>query len=361
MGRLTFAALSTENLLHNLSVVKKVSAPAKIIAMVKANAYGHGIRSVALRLDGLVDMLGVSSIDEALALRKVGVRSPILLCEGVFQPYELVIASAENFHVVFHTPEQVAWLARTAPLRPLNAWIKINTGMSRLGFSPEDFPEIYNALSHSAYVLKPLHVMSHLACSDDPSHVLNSLQTSRFAQLTKDIEGVESSLCASAGIFAFPHTHYDYVRPGLCLYGISPFSDKTATDLNLKPVMTLHSSLIAVNNVPSGSTVGYGGRYKCSTETRIGVVSVGYGDGYPITAKDGTPVLVNNVRCPLIGRVSMDMITVDLSHCPRAQVGDPVILWGQGLPLEEVTTYTQSICYQIVTGVQHRVHFMWSQ
>jgi alanine racemase len=202
--------------------------------------------------------------------------------------------------------------------------------------------------------------MSHLACSDDPGHALNDIQQSRFSQLI-EFTKTKASLCASGGIFSFPHSRYDYVRPGLCLYGISPLANKTAEDLNLKPVMTFHSSLIAVNEAPAGSTVGYGGRYTCSKNTRIGVVSVGYGDGYPITAKDGTPVLVNNVRCPLIGRVSMDMITVDLSHCPQATIGDPVILWGQGLPLEEITSYTQSISYQIVTGVQHRVHFMWSQ
>lgn len=358
MGRLTFANLSTENLLHNVDVIKKKVYPAKVIAMVKANAYGHGIRSVSMRLDGHVDLLGVASIEEALALRKVGVRTPILLIEGVFEPHEFSLASAEGFHITFHSQVQVDWLKKAAPLRPIQAWIKVNTGMGRLGFSPSQVPLIFKELSQSPYRLGPLRIISHLACSEDRDHPLNLAQTRVFKELALP---AELSLCASAGILNFPGDYHDYVRPGLLLYGLSPIKGRTGEDWGLKPVMTLRSTLIAINHLNKGDSVGYGARYICPEDMRVGVVAIGYGDGYPFTAQDGAPVLVNQSLCPLIGRVSMDMLTVDLRPCPQAQVGDLVTLWGQGLPLEIVSEYTHNIPYDIITGVQHRVQFLWTK
>jgi alanine racemase len=392
MGRTAVAILSTENLRHNVQVLKNKVGTSKIIAMVKANAYGHGIRSVALRLDGIVDMLGVASIDEALALRKVGVRSPILLAEGVFEPDEFITASAEGFHVVFHTIEQVDWLEKSTCSNPLLSWIKVNTGMGRLGFPLEHAKRIYERFCENPQVAKPIQILSHFACADEAHHPLNQDQLYKFKTFIQETQGPnedlgflmrskcsctsvhsalfavmksqlfirnEYSICNSAGIFHFPDHHYDYVRPGIALYGVSPIGEKKAEDLGLKPVMTVQSSLISVQRVPKGTRVGYGARYECPEDMPIGVVAFGYGDGYPITAKDGTPILVKNVACSLIGRVSMDMLTVDLRSCPGAKVGDPVTLWGEGLPVERVAQHTSSLTYDILTGVQHRVKFTW--
>lgn len=361
MSRTAIAVLSTENLLHNLQVVKSRLAPGvKVIAMVKANAYGHGLRSVSAKLDGHADMLGVASIDEAQALRKAGVNAPIMLAEGVFEPSELLIAATEKFHVVFHNEHQVAWLEKSSLPLPLQAWIKVDTGMGRLGFSLEVAKHFYDRICACAQVAKPVRVMSHFACSDEIDHPLNKQQIKAFKELIKDISG-ELSLCNSAAIFNFPDHHYDYVRPGIALYGISPMAGISAEKLGLKPVMTLQTSLISVQMMKKGASVGYGARYICPEDMLVGVVAFGYGDGYPITAKDGTPMLVNNIECQLVGRVSMDMIMVDLRSCPRAEVGDPVILWGLGLPIEKVASYTQNITWDMLTGVQNRVKFLWTK
>lgn len=368
MGRTAVAILSTDNLVHNLTVLRDKVRPAKLIAMVKANAYGHGIRSVSSRIEKHADMLGVASIDEALALRKVGVNTTIMLAEGVFEASELLIASTEKFHVVFHNEAQVEWLAKSSLPLPLKSWIKVNTGMGRLGFSPEDAARHYVQLHNNSQVEKPVRILSHFACADEQDHPLNAQQIQCFQELIKTTEQkthpnipAEYSLNNSAGIIHFPHCHYDYVRPGIALYGVSPIVGQTAESLGLKPVMTLQSSLISVQQVPKGASIGYGGRYCCPEDMLIGVVAFGYGDGYPITAQDGAPVLINNVECPLVGRVSMDMMNVDLRKCPNARVGDPVILWGQGLPIEKVAEHTSNIPYDMLTGVQSRVKFLWTR
>lgn len=361
MSRTTLALLSTEHLLHNLSVIQKQAPHAFIIAMVKANAYGHGLRSVSLRIEKHVSSLGVASIDEALALRKAGVTIPITLMEGVFEPNELLIASAQGFHVVFHTLDQIMWLEALSfmPAR-LTAWIKIDTGMGRLGFSPDDVSHVYSRLSHHPYINHPVGLMSHLACAEEENHPLNESQFQLFARIVSGKPGFKS-ICNSAALFSFPLNHYDGVRPGLALYGISPFHSKTAADLGLKPVMTLQTRLIAVRVMKKGSTIGYGARFTCPEDMLVGVIALGYGDGYPRCAQDGTPILVNGIRCHLIGRVSMDMITIDLRPCASAKVNDQVVVWGEGLPLEEVARYTSKSPYEIITSIQTRVVFQWTQ
>ena len=360
MSRTAFAILSTENLLHNIGVIRSYAPHAKLVAMVKANAYGHGLRSASLKMQNSVDMLGVSSIDEALALRKVGIKIPILLAEGVFEPRELVIAAAEKFVVAFHTPVQIEWLRTTLMPRPIHAWLKINTGLGRLGFSIQDAHTAYNALCNHASIQNPLTIMSHFACADVPEHPLNTTQRAQFNALISRMPG-RYSMCNSAATFTMPDMQYNYVRPGISVYGISPFADRSAESLGLKPVMTMRSTLIAVTMMPKGSSLGYGARYTCPENMPVGVVAFGYGDGYPITAQDGTPIIVNNKRCALVGRVSMDMLMVDLRNCPDAMVGSQVILWGDGLPLEEIVPHTNTIPWEILTSVQHRVQFLWTQ
>lgn len=360
MSRTALAILSTENLLHNIAVIRTAAPRAQIVAMVKANAYGHGLRSVSLKMQQAVDMLGVSSIDEALALRKAGVKIPILLAEGVFEARELVIAAAEKFVVAFHTPLQIEWLRTTLMPRPIEVWLKINTGLGRLGFSTAEAPEVYTQLCANPSAKKPITLMSHFACADTPEHPLNVIQKERFKTIVATMPG-KYSICNSAATLTMPEMQYDYIRPGILLYGISPFADRSGRDLNLKPVMTVRSTIIAVYTMQKGSSIGYGARYTCPENMPVGVVAFGYGDGYPVTAQDGTPVLVNNKRCTVIGRVSMDMLTVDLRNCPDATVGSQVILWGEGLPLEEIVPHTHTIAWEILTSVQHRVQFLWTQ
>lgn len=360
MSRTAVAILSTENLLHNLRTIKKTAPSSKIIAMVKANAYGHGLRSVSSRLAKQVDMLGVACIDEAIALRKVNVQIPILLAEGVFEPNELLLAATEGFHVVFHEEAQIKWLEKLSLPVPINAWLKINTGMGRLGFSLDEAHRFYKRLSDNRHVAQPVPLMSHFACADDKEHPLNKVQIDTFRGFIKDYPA-QYSFANSAALFHFPDTTYDYVRPGIALYGASPIAGMTPEALNLKPVMTLQTSIIAIHHMPKGSSLGYGARYTCPEDMHVGVIAFGYGDGYPLSAKDGTPVLVNNVRCPLAGRISMDMMTVDLRQCPHAQVGDPVILWGQDLSVNEIAEYTGQSVYSILTNVQNRVKFLWTR
>lgn len=360
MVRTATAILSTENLLHNVNLIKEKVKPAKVIAMVKANAYGHGIRSVALRLEGHVDMLGVASIDEAVTLRKVGIKTDILVSGGVFDPSELLIASTEKLHLVFHNITQIEWLDKSTLPLPIHPWIMVHTGLGRLGFRLEKAHEAYHRLLTHPQTHKPVRVMSHFACSDVPEHPLNQQQIDIFDAFIVGIES-EVSLCNSSGIFNFPSCSYDYVRPGLALYGISPMTNTSAAALGLKPVMTMQSSLIAIQQFEKGESVGYGAHYVCDADMSVGIVAFGYGDGYPFTAKNGTPVLVNNVVCPLVGRVSMDLMAVDLRPCPHAKIGDPVVLWGQGLPLEQIAEKTDMITWNIITGIQNRVKFMWTR
>lgn len=360
MSRTATAILSTENLLHNLKVIQEKASRSKVIAMVKANAYGHGLRSVSLRLEKHVDMLGVASIDEALILRKIGIQIPILLAEGVFEPNELLVASTEGFHVVFHEEIQLQWLANLSCPLPLQAWLKIDTGMGRLGFDLARAARFYNQLTKNPQIAKPVRVMSHFACADEKNNPLNQQQITAFRHFIQDIQS-EFSFCNSGALFQFPECHYDFVRPGIALYGASPLADVPAAALNLRPVMTLQTSLISVKPFSKGNAVGYGARFVCPENMPIGIAAFGYGDGYPRNTKDGAPVLVNNVKCPLVGRVSMDMLAVDLRACPDAKVGDPVILWGTGLPIEDVAQFTNNGSYDLLTGVQNRVKFYWTR
>ena len=330
--------------------------------MVKANAYGHGMSSVASRLEGHVDMFGVASIDEALLLRASGLKAPLLLAEGVFSPEELSVALQENFHVVVHHESQVAWLEEASLPAPLNLWIKIDTGMGRLGFLPHAFRKAYERLLCLPQVVKPIPLMSHFACAGDQGHLLNQRQIDVFEAT---IHGLSNplSFCNSSALFNFPSQHHQFVRPGISLYGSSQVNGLSAEDLGLKPVLTLRSKLISVKTPSQGSTLGYTARYTCQGDRPIGVVACGYGDGYPLAAPDGTPILVNGIECPLAGRVSMDMLTVDLSPCPQARVGDPVILWGEGLSVDVVTKACGATVSSnsLFTGLQSRVPFVWDE
>lgn len=337
---------------HNIERVRELAQGRCIIAMVKANAYGHGIVRVAHALP-TADALGVASLEEGLILRDAGITQPIVLIEGVFNFEEIAEAEKQHFSLVVHHLPHVEMLEKAKVKQPFNVWLKINTGMNRLGIDPSQFQAIYQRLLAAEAVKKPIGLMTHFAEADILSSEATTKQLEIFNQVTANHTGPRS-LANSAAIIAWPPTHGEWVRPGLMLYGASPFTGKSGLDHGLQPVMTLWSRLIAITHVKKGDKVGYGGTWMAPEDMLIGVVGVGYGDGYPQFAKNGTPILVNGVECPLIGRVSMDMLTVDLRHQPQANIGDRVVLWGEGLPVERVAQFSDTSAYEILTRMTPR-------
>lgn len=361
MARDTIAVLSTQNLINNVNVIKKQAPNCRIIAMTKANAYGHGLRSTSQRLDKHVDSIGVAYLDEALALRQAGVKCPITLMEGVFSINELLIAACENFHVVFRDVVQMEWLKNSYLPNPIKVWIKVDTGMGRLGFSVEQALLVYQELIKMPHLVRDVGIMSHFACAEQQNHPQNQQQIDLFKQLCQSLPNIEKSFCNSAGIFNFPAQQVDVVRPGLALYGGSPVIGKSAAEIGLKPVMTLQTRLMSIRDAKAGSYIGYGARYQCQHDMKIGIIAIGYGDGYSRTFRDGTPILVNGTRCNLVGKVSMDMTSIDLTNCPDAKIGDLVILWGDGLPIDEVAVHSECSPYDLFCSVQNRVKFHWTK
>lgn len=352
MSRPTYMSIDLAALRHNLRRVHEFAPNRFVIAMVKANAYGHGLARVASALTN-ADALGVASLEEGVKLRESGIKQPIILMEGLFNKEELFEAAKHHFTLVVHHLPHVEILERAQIERPFTIWLKINTGMHRLGIDPASTQAIYERLMLTPSVRKPIGLMTHFAEADVQNSNATHDQIKIFEQATAYLSGPRS-LANSAAIIAHPFTHGDWVRPGLMLYGSSPFRDKTGLDHNLKPVMTLSSRLIAVNRIQKGSKVGYGGAWEAPEEMLVGVVGVGYGDGYPQFAMNGTPMLVNQVECPLVGRVSMDMLTVDLRNQPNAKINDPVILWGVGLPVERIARYCNTSAYEILTRMTPR-------
>ncbi len=354
MSRPTRAIIDTAALRANLQRVSVCAPSQRIMAVIKANGYGHGAIRVAKVLEPQVDAFAVACIEEALPLREAGITVPIVLLEGFFHRDELPLIAAHNLSIVLHTPNQVEQLQQTTLEKPINIWLKIDTGMHRLGFAPHEIASIYSQLQHYPQIAQPIRFMSHLACADDRQNTMTIEQTQRFMTLVQTFK-TESSLANSAGILGWSQTHADWVRPGIMLYGVSPFINTTATAEGLQPVMQLQSILTSVKQCHAGDPVGYGATWRCPQAMLIGVIAIGYADGYPRHAPSGTPVLVNGKRVPLIGRVSMDMITVDLRTQPQAQVGDPVVLWGKQLPVEEIAHLAGTIAYELLCNVSKRV------
>ncbi|AWK82910.1 alanine racemase [Photobacterium damselae] len=349
------AHIDTEALTHNLRQLRTQAPNSKILAVVKANAYGHGLLHVAKSLP-TVDAYGAARIEEALTLRAGGIVKPILLLEGFYSPSDLPVLVTNNIHTVVHSIEQLEALEQAELDGPVVVWLKIDTGMHRLGVRPEQIDEFITRLHACHNVAKPLRYISHFGCADDLQSDVTNQQLETFLALTEGCTG-ERSLAASAGVLAWPDSHLEWIRPGIVMYGISPFAEPemSASAYNLKPVMTLTSSLIAVRDVKKGEQVGYGGNWTSERDTKVGVIAIGYGDGYPRSAPNGTPVLVNGRIVPMAGRVSMDMLTVDLGPDAQDKVGDEAILWGNGLPAEVVAEHIGTIAYELVTKLTSRV------
>jgi alanine racemase len=338
---------------HNLGQARRRAPGARVVAVIKANGYGHGAARLLPALSG-ADMLGLACIEEALDLREAGAVQPMLLLEGVFEADELPLCARLDLEIAVHEPGQVRMLERGRLERPLTAWLKLDTGMNRLGFRPEAGLEAYRQLKGCPAVAE-IRLMSHFASADEPEDPGTREQIRRFAATGKGL-GAQRSFCNSAGVLAWPQAHAEWVRPGVMLYGISPLAGRTGLDEELPPAMTLRTSLIAVKEVRCGERVGYGGCWQATADTRIGIAAIGYGDGYPRHAPSGTPVLVNGRPATLAGRVSMDMLAIDRGSQPEAKVGDPVVLWGDGLPAETVDAHAGSIAYELLCGVTGRVH-----
>ncbi|QIZ77794.1 alanine racemase [Ferrimonas lipolytica] len=350
------AQISRSALKHNIARLRQVAPHSKIMAVLKANAYGHGVIQLAQWLDG-VDGFGLARIEEALTLRDSGIGARLVLLEGVFNEEDLEQAAHHQLDVVVHDAEQVAMICNAELSQPLRIWLKIDSGMHRLGVQPAQFDDLYQQLSQSNNVQQPINLMTHFAVADELENPQTVKQIQCFNKLTKGLPG-ERTLCNSAGALSWPAAHGDWIRPGLALFGANPMVGGRAEQQDLTPVMTMRSKVLTVRALAAGEPVGYGQSWRSNKDTHIAVVAMGYGDGYPRHAVSGTPVLINGKRFPLAGRVSMDMITVDVGHA-NVEVGDDVVLWGQGLGVEEIAECASTICYELLCSTTARVAYQY--
>jgi alanine racemase len=344
------ATISTAALAHNYAVARRAATGAKVLAVVKANGYGHGVTRVAKALRD-ADGFGTVELDSALAIRDQGFAGPVVLLEGFFEPAELDAIGGASLATVVHHEDQLRMLEEWRGARPLDVFFKINTGMNRLGFASSQVRPMLERLRSSG-ATRSITLMSHFATADGPPGIEEAM--ARFDEATRGID-LPRSLANSAAIFAHPRSHADVARLGICLYGATPFADRTAESLGLRPAMTLRSRIIAIQDLVPGATVGYGASFRAEKAMRVGVVACGYADGYPRHAPSGTPLRVADVLARTAGRVSMDMITVDIAGIPGARVGTPVTLWGDGLPIDEVANAAGTVGYELMCAVMPRV------
>ena len=338
---------------HNYQVAKTTAPHARAIAIIKANGYGHGAIEVGKTLSPIADGFGVACIEEALELRESGITNPILLLEGIFDPDELPLVDEYRFSIAIATQQQLNWLLASNLKQPIDVFLKIDSGMHRLGIEPENAREVYTKLSASPRV-KNVVMMTHFARADEPEQPTTKNQLATF---TNAIDGIDApcSLSNSAGTLVHPSTHGQFIRPGIMLYGATPLGHNHTSDTLLKPAMSLRSAIFSIRDLQTGEPVGYAGRYVCDRPTRVGVVAMGYADGYPREAIDGTPVSIDGHRSRIIGKVSMDMLTVDLTDLPHIKEGAPVELWGNEVKANEVADCCDTIAYTLFTGVTRRV------
>ncbi|MES1951778.1 alanine racemase [Salinisphaera sp. S4-8] len=347
------AVIDRAAIAHNLMRVRAMAPHARVYAAVKADGYGHGATTVAHAL-AEADGFAVSSLDEALQLRWAGIDKPIAMLSQQLDATVCEQAGEYAFEpVIFHASQLDALEHYIGPA--LKVWVKIDSGMHRLGFAPAYLDEVQARLEALERV-EIVGWLTHLACADEPSRPETPAQLAVFAEATANHRGLRS-IANSAAVLAWPDAHADIVRPGIMLYGSSPMCDRDAASYDLKPAMHLSAPLIARNHIAAGETIGYGATWRTPEAMDIGVIGIGYGDGYPRHAPSGTPVLIDGVRVPLVGRVSMDMITVDLRNAPNAAVGDRATLWGGGLDVDEVARHADTIAYELFCRLTPRVRF----
>ena len=352
MSRNTIASINLAAIKHNLRRIRKLVPSSKIASVVKADAYGHGITRVVAALQDS-DLLAVATSGEAASLRQAGWTGRLLMLEGFANIDEFELARSLSAEAVVHHPTQLDMLRQKGWAKGDRIWLKLDTGMHRLGFPLQDVHTVFSELESLSGV-GAVTLMSHFACADDPGHPKTGQQIQNFDESIEGLDA-EHSLANSAAILNFSESHRDVVRPGILLYGISPESGNPASKIGLKPAMTLSCELVAINQCHKGDTIGYGATYQCPEDMRIGIAAIGYGDGYPRHLRNGSPVLVNGRTARLAGRVSMDLITLDLRGHDDAVTGDTVVLWGEGLPVETLAPWADAVPYELICGVTGRV------
>lgn len=352
MTRPIRATIDLSALRGNFAVARQRATGASLWAVIKANAYGHGLMRVAEALDDMADGFAMLDLDDAVAMREAGFRHPILLLEGFFEADELPLYAEYALTPVVHTLEQAEMLTSAALPARLPVYVKLNTGMNRLGLTAEEFNPVLTALETTPCV-GGITLMTHFADADLERGI--DWQMASFEEATQGCNH-PASLANSAALLRYPQASRGWARPGIMLYGASPFpQDESAEQLGLRPVMTLSSQLISTQQLQPGDRVGYGGTFTAGQPMRIGVVACGYADGYPRHAPSGTPVLVEGRRTRTVGRVSMDMIMVDLEGIPDAGIGSPVVLWGEGLSVDEVAAAAGTVSYELLCALTQRV------
>lgn len=355
MARLAEMRVHRAALRHNLGVARRAAPGARVMAAIKAQGYGHGLIRVATALADDTDAFAVASMGEGVALREAGfTEHPVCVLNGPVDAADLDAAAAWRLDPVIHQPWHLEALAGLVTGRPMRVWLKIDSGMGRVGIRPAETSAWLDALAGCPAVARPVGLMTHMACADDRADDHTERQWRCFVEASGDHPGPRSA-ANSACVMAWPRTHADWIRPGIMLYGCSPLLEDGAGSPALEPAMTLTSRLIAINHLAAGSPVGYGRTWRCPAAMPVGVVGIGYGDGYPRAVPSGTPILVGGRRTTIIGRVSMDKITVDLRPLPAAGIGDEVVLWGRGLPVEEIAAAAGTIGYELLCGVHGRV------
>jgi len=352
MHRKTEALIDLDAIRANYAMACKLAPKSKNVAVIKADAYGHGMLRVADALQDVVPAFAVAILDEALELRKASISTPLLVLEGVNSTDAIETAVANSLSLVVHSEEQVSLMQQARLSAPVSVWLKVDTGMHRLGLPPAQLGTVLERLRDCACDISA--ICTHLASADDLTSGVTRQQLEIFEACASSL-GLPLSIANSAGILAWPESHADWIRPGYMLYGDSPMAGDIETARGLRPAMTFRSEIIAIREIVVGEAVGYGGRWTATRPSKIGTVACGYADGYPRHAPNGTPTLVNGHIAPLVGTVSMDMITIDLTEYENVVIGDSVELWGAGLPVSTVASTAGTIGYELLTGVTSRV------
>ncbi len=356
MSRPAQVVINLAALRHNYSRVRALAPASKIISVVKADAYGHGLVRVASTLID-TDAFGVACLEEAMELRDAGIRKPIILLEGPYSGTELQDITRLDLDIVVHHPDQIQMLEQYPGKAAIRVWMKVDSGMHRLGFDPATVVASWQRLKKCSAVHPDIRLMTHLANASNPASPMTLAQLDTFNKTCGAIQA-QRTIANSAGIVAWPQAHADYVRPGLMLYGVSPIDNTESSALGLLPVMSLQSTLISIREVKKGEPVGYGADWLCPQDMLVGIVAAGYGDGFPRHGRTDTPITINGRRTRIIGNPSMDMLTVDLSTVPGVKTGDPVELWGNSLPVEEVAKAAGTIAYELLCAVHKRLRFI---
>lgn len=357
MSRPTALYIDTQALIHNIACIKQHAPQQQVIAMVKANAYGCGMAQIVPTLIPWVDGFGVACIEEARMLRLHCADKPCFLLQGIFSEDEINVLLELDLTWVIHDEQQLAWLLANPLPKPIPIWVKVDTGMHRLGFSPEQLPTVTEQLKTCPWVQQSMGLMTHMACADEPEHALMKQQLSQWHRLQEAVGDAYRwrSMSNSAALMTVNQSAETHVRPGIMLYGVSPFAEQVGTALGLRPVAYFESALMSIHHYPIGATIGYGATWRCPRASIIGVVPVGYGDGYPRHIRADTRVWTNGCYVPIVGRVSMDMMTIDLSDCAHARIGDRVELWGSHVPIETVANNANTLAYELLCQITQRV------